>query len=57
MSGRQLGPALGDKLASTGYIQRVNTVGGLKPATAVCTAATLNTQRLVYYEADYYFYE
>jgi hypothetical protein len=57
MSGRQLGPALGDKLASTGYIQRVNTVGGLKPATAVCTAATLNTQRLVYHEADYYFYE
>jgi hypothetical protein len=31
-------------------------VGGVKPATAECTAATLSTRRLVSYEADYYFY-
>jgi len=57
MSGTQLGPTLGDKVTSTQYIQRVNTVGGLKPAVAECSAATVNTRRLVYYEADYYFYK
>jgi hypothetical protein len=57
MSGTQLGPTLGDRVASTQYIQRVNTVGGLKPAVAECTATTVNTRRLVYYEADYYFYK
>ena len=37
-------------------IQRVNTVGGIKPP-AECTPATLNTRKLVPYEADYYFYK
>ena len=55
-SGAQYGPTGGDKLARTAYIQRINTVGGVKPATVECTAATLNTRRLVSYEADYYFY-
>jgi hypothetical protein len=50
------GPAGGDKLARTAYIQRVNTVGGLKPPSADCGPSTLNTRRLVSYEADYYFY-
>jgi hypothetical protein len=56
VSGTQFGPTGGDKLARTVYIQRVNTAGGVKPATAECTASTLNARRLVSYEADYYFY-
>jgi hypothetical protein len=56
VSGQQLGPTAGVKLASTAVIQRVNTVGGMKPASAECTAATLNTRKLVPYQADYYFY-
>ncbi len=57
MSGTQLGPTLGDKVSGTRYIQRVNTVGGMKPPIAECSAANVNTRRLVYYEADYYFYK
>jgi len=56
VSGTQFGPTGGSKLARTAFIQRVNTIGGVKPASAECTAATLNTRRLVSYEADYYFY-
>jgi hypothetical protein len=55
-SGAELGPTGGDKLARTAWIQRINTVGGLKPPSAQCTVALLNTRRLVPYEADYYFY-
>ena len=56
VKGLQLGPTGGDKLARTAFIQRVNTAGGVKPPSSQCTAATLNTRRLVPYEADYYFY-
>ena len=56
VTGTMVGPTGGDKLARTKFIHRVNTVGGLKPPTSECTAATINTRRLVYYEADYYFY-
>ena len=55
-SGAQLGPTAGGKLAGTAVIQRVHTVGGMKPPSSECTPATLNTRRLVPYEADYYFY-
>ena len=37
------------------YVQRVNTVGGLAPATG-CDAGSVNTQMSVAYSADYYFY-
>jgi hypothetical protein len=53
----QAGPAGGDKLTRTLLIQRVNTIGGVKPPTAQCTASAVNTRRLVPYEADYYFYQ
>jgi hypothetical protein len=56
VTGHQTGPDGGDRLARTAYIQRVNTVGGMKPPSSECTASTLNTRRLVSYEADYYFY-
>jgi hypothetical protein len=56
VTGDQLGPNGGDKLAGSRFIQRVNTVGGMKPPSAECTPSIINTRRLVYYEADYYFY-
>ena len=55
-TGAQMGPAGGDRLAQTRFIQRVNTVGGLKPPASECSGATVNVRRLVSYEADYYFY-
>jgi uncharacterized protein DUF3455 len=56
VTGRQIGPAGGDKLTRAVLVQRVNTVGG-KPPAGERTAGTLNTRKLVRYEADYYFYE
>jgi uncharacterized protein DUF3455 len=57
VTGTAVGPTGGDRLARTKFIHRVNTVGGLKPPTSECTAGSINTRRLVYYEADYYFYK
>ena len=57
VTGKLVGPDGGDKLVRALFIHRVNTVGGMKPQTAECNATTLNTRRLVPYEADYYFYE
>jgi hypothetical protein len=56
-TGTQVGPTGGVKLSGTKFIQRVNTVGGIKPPASECTAATVNTRKLVSYEADYYFYQ
>jgi hypothetical protein len=56
VSGSEFGPAAGDKLERAAFIQRINTIGGVKPASAECTAAAINTRRLVSYQADYYFY-
>lgn len=57
MTGAEMGPAGGRKLATTTFIQRVHTVGGVKPSAGECTVGTINARRLVPYEADYYFYE
>jgi hypothetical protein len=57
VTGQQLGPTTGNKVSRATIIQRINTVGGVKPPSSECTAATLNTRRLVSYEADYYFYQ
>lgn len=57
VTGAQAGPTGGDKLTRALYIQRVNTVGGVKPAESECKPKLLNTRRLVPYEADYYFYQ
>jgi hypothetical protein len=57
VTGQQTGPTAGDRLARARFIQRVNTVGGVKPLSADCNATTINTRKLVPYEADYYFYE
>lgn len=37
-------------------IQRVNTVGGLKPPANECNAGTLTNRKFVPFEADYFFY-
>ena len=50
------GPDGGDRLTHTTYIQRVNTTGGLAPASG-CDAAALGAASNVPYTADYYFYK
>ncbi len=57
VTGPAVGPTGGDRLTKTKFIHRVNTVGGLKPPAGECTPATINTRKLVPYEADYYFYK
>ena len=49
------GPASGT-FAPTTYIQRVNTTGGLAPATG-CDAEHIGAQAAIPYTADYYFYK
>ncbi len=44
-------------LDDTTFIQRVNTTGGLAPAAATCTTATVGTQAEVPYAADYRFWK
>ncbi len=56
-TGSTIGPAGGVKLTGTLLIQRVNTVGGIKPPSAECMTSSINTRRFVPYEADYYFYK
>ena len=53
--GRQAGPTQGDAFLKTTYMQRVNTTGGLAPATG-CDATTYGAFALVPYTADYLFY-
>lgn len=57
VTGQTAGPTGGTKLSKARWIQRINTVGGVKPAAGLCTSATLNTRVFVPYEADYYFYQ
>jgi hypothetical protein len=47
----------GDRLTSTTYIQRINTVGGLAPAAADCDADAAGERREVPYTADYVFFK
>ncbi len=50
------GPTGGEKLTSTTYIHRVNTVDGMAPSTGCATQADIKKRALVPYEADYLFY-
>jgi hypothetical protein len=54
--GTEPGPAGGNSLKQTTFIQRVATSGGVAPA-AGCTASTLGATVLVPYATDYYFYK
>ena len=50
------GPDGGDRLTKTTFIQRVNTVGGLAPATGCSTFEDVGRRAFVPYSADYFFY-
>jgi hypothetical protein len=54
--GTQDGPTGGHTLSDTTFVQRVNTTGGLPPATGCTSSADLGNQAFVPYTADYYFY-
>jgi len=56
-SGSDVGPTGGDRLTKTTFIQRLNTVGGLAPASGCSTFADLNRRVHVPYLADYFFYK
>lgn len=52
------GPTGGDTLkpAEHGFVQRINTVGGLAPSTGCSSASDVGHQAFVPYEADYFFF-
>ena len=54
--GDQDGPTGGDALTVTKYIQRVNTRGGIVPATGCAVATDVGKKAFVPYTADYFFY-
>ncbi|MCE7988375.1 MAG: DUF3455 domain-containing protein [Caldilinea sp. CFX5] len=55
--GAQGGDKGGDKLAETTFIQRVNTAGGVAPATGCASSADIGNRAFVPYTTDYYFYK
>lgn len=55
-AGVQFGPAGGSILAQTTFIQRVNTSGGVAPATGCSDISQVGTLALVPYSTDYFFY-
>ena len=54
--GAEEGPTGGDTLKPTTYLHRVNTTGGVAPATGCASLADVGKQAFVPYTADYYFY-
>lgn len=54
--GAEEGPNGGDALVKTTFIQRLNTSGGLAPATGCASLADVGRQAFVPYTADYFFY-
>jgi hypothetical protein len=55
--GSQDGPAGGDTLTATTFIQRLNTSGGVAPSTGCSSSADVGKQAFVPYAADYFFYK
>jgi hypothetical protein len=54
--GARVGPTGGGALVGTTFIQRVNTVGGLAPATGCDALPDVGRKIFVPYTADYFFY-
>jgi hypothetical protein len=54
--GSQEGPAGGDTLTDVTFVQRLNTAGGLAPATGCASSADVGRQAFIPYTADYFFY-
>jgi len=57
MAGKEPGPDGGSFMAQTTYIQRINTSGGVAPATGCSQAGNVGALALVPYTTDYYFYK
>lgn len=57
MAGVQEGPTGGDTLTATTFIQRVNTSGGVAPATGCSLSTDIGKKAFVPYTADYLFYK
>jgi hypothetical protein len=55
--GTQEGPTGGQKLTVTTFIHRVNTAGGIAPATGCAVSTDIGSRVFVPYEADYFFYK
>jgi hypothetical protein len=55
-TGVQEGASGGDMLMDTTFIQRLNTSGGMAPATGCAAATDIGNQAFVPYQADYFFY-
>src|SRR5262249_11320585 len=55
-TGTQQGPTGGNLMAQTTYIHRLNTAGGVAPATGCSQASNVGAMALVPYTADYLFY-
>lgn len=55
-AGTELGPNGGGFLAQTAFIQRLNTSGGLAPATGCTNDDEIGKVALVPYSTDYFFY-
>lgn len=51
------GPTGGDRLTKVTFIQRLNTAGGLAPATGCSSFGDLGRRAFVPYSADYFFYK
>ena len=56
VTGRDGGPMGGGTLTQADYIHRLNTSGGIAPATGCTLATDIGATALVPYEADYVFY-
>lgn len=56
-TGAQAGPAGGDKLTKTTFIQRLNTFRGLAPSAGCLLLKDIGHQAFVPYTADYFFYK
>ena len=54
--GAEGGPTGGRRLTVATYIHRLNTAGGIAPATGCSQSVNVGSRELVRYEADYYFY-
>jgi hypothetical protein len=54
--GAQYGPGGGSTLVRTKFIQRVNTAGGVAPATGCAAASDIGKRVFVPYTTDYVFY-
>jgi hypothetical protein len=56
-AGTQRGPAGGEALAHTTFVQRLNTSGGVAPAAGCSQSQNVGATALVPYTADYFFYK